>query len=287
MPRRSWICLAAAMIAGPVLISGCRRCGRSPHVGAADAGAPDAGRAVAVAAPAPGWSRKVVTEPPLGKQVDIAQIVVTYRGCAAPWTPPAGRKRTLAQARQLAQKIADRARAGADFDGLAVQYSDWPFANRKGTPGYGGHLGILTEGTTTFDAFKTVPFRLKVGEVSDPVESPYGFHIFERLPATRVSEILLTYDGSARLHAPRTKSEAEALAAQIESELASGKSFADEAFAHSDDVVSAGRGGDIGAFDAQTKLSPAIADTARRLQKGQVSAPIVGPGGLYIVERTE
>ncbi len=267
------------------LASGCHR----GHPSAARVSAtPDAGRK-ATAAPVspPVWERKVVAEPPIGKQIDVDQIVLTYNGSTAPWTPPRGRKRSLAQARALAAEIVAKARAGADFEKLAIEYSDWPFAARAGTPGYGGRLGLLTEGTPLFEAFRIVPFQLAVGAVSDPVPSPFGLHIFRRLPAIRVSEILLTYAGSSPRHAPRSKEEAERLAQTIARELSMGKPFADEAFAYSDDLVSAGRGGDLGTFDDRATQPAAILQTARQLRPGQVSAPFVAPGGIAIVRRTD
>jgi parvulin-like peptidyl-prolyl isomerase len=255
-----------------------------------DAGKPSlASRHIEVPKPAPPtWQRNVVKEPPLGREVDAAQIVIASERTLAPWTPPKARKRTLEEARHIAAQVAEQARAGADFMELAVKYSDWPFANRKGTPGYGGRLGVLSEAGTGIatEAFKSA-LSLKVGEVSQPVESQFGVHVFKRLPAPRISEILLTYEGTGQMHAPRTKQDAIELAKKIESDLAAGKSFGEEAFANSDDVHSAGRDGDMGVVVETSRALPELKQAAGRLAVGQVSAPLETTAGIVIVKRTE
>ena len=236
----------------------------------------------------PQWERVVTKKPPLGRQVAAAQIVIASERTSAPWAPPRARKRTLPEARELAVKLAAQARNGADFFELAIKYSDWPQADRKESPGYGGRLGVLSEGGSEMlpEAFKGA-LSLKPGEVSQPVESQFGVHIFKRLPALRVSEILLSHEGTGPLHAPRTKDEALALANKIEKELAGGKSFGDEAFEYSDDFQSAGRDGDVGILVDTAKLLPQLREIAGRLNAGQVSAPIETHAGVVIVKRTE
>ncbi len=258
-------------------------------VAGADAGPASVQPHVAPTPPPPTvWNRQIEKKPPLGRQVDAAQIVIASERTTAPWLPARARKRTLNEARELAAKVAAEARSGADFAELAVKYSDWPQADRKASPGYGGKLGMLTDSESAVlpEAFKTA-LALKVGEVSQPVESQFGVHIFKRLPAMRVSEILLTHEGTGPLHAPRSQDEAMGLANKIESELKAGKSFGDEAFEYSDDFISAGRDGDVGILLATTKVLPQLREIAGRLTVGQISAPIETPAGIVIVKRTE
>ncbi len=253
---------------------------------------PEAGDAgVAASAPVPPpppvWRRAAPKLPPIGRQAAAAQILIGWKGSAAPWAAPRARQRTLDEARELAGELAAKARAGADFALLAVKYSDWPLADRQISAGYGGRLGVLTEGTKGYpEAFDRI-FRLKVGEVSEPVPSSYGLHVFKRLPAIRLSEILITHEGAGQLHAPRSAAEARQIADKVEGELASGKSFAEEAEAYSEDPGSAGRGGDIGTFERVDLLPPALRDAARGLRVDQRSAPVETPAGLAILERTE
>jgi parvulin-like peptidyl-prolyl isomerase len=74
----------------------------------------------------------------------------------------------------LAQEVLQRAKAGEDVARLAVEYSDEPGAGTRG-----GSLGRFGKGQMV-GPFETVAFKLKVGEISEIVETPFGFHIIQR-----------------------------------------------------------------------------------------------------------
>lgn len=112
--------------------------------------------------------------------VAFKQLVV------APHASPAAR----AVARATADSIARALRAGADFAATARRFSEDP-----GSRELGGELGWFRRGQMV-RAFDDVAFRLKPGVISDPVESPFGFHIIEveRIQPTEVEarHILIT-----------------------------------------------------------------------------------------------
>jgi parvulin-like peptidyl-prolyl isomerase len=72
--------------------------------------------------------------------------------------------------RTEAEQIVETARAGENFAELAKQYSE------AGTQAEGGLLGELKRGDLSMQ-LEVVAFNLPQGEVSDPIETPYGFHI--------------------------------------------------------------------------------------------------------------
>lgn len=74
---------------------------------------------------------------------------------------------------KLAQLIRDRARKGEDFAGLAKQYSQEPGAAQSG-----GDLGYFGKGQMVAP-FEQAAFAMKVGEVSDIVETPFGLHVIK------------------------------------------------------------------------------------------------------------
>jgi parvulin-like peptidyl-prolyl isomerase len=77
--------------------------------------------------------------------------------------------------RQKAEDILKRVRAGEDFDKLAKENSDEPGAKESG-----GDLGWFGRGRMV-KPFEDAAFALKDNEISDIVESPFGFHIIQRL----------------------------------------------------------------------------------------------------------
>lgn len=77
------------------------------------------------------------------------------------------------KARERAEEVLKKIKTGEDFAKLAAEYSDDPGSKAKG-----GELGFLEKGKT-FKTFDEAAFKLNPGEVSDIVETPYGFHIIK------------------------------------------------------------------------------------------------------------
>lgn len=80
----------------------------------------------------------------------------------------------------LAQEAYSKIKAGEDFAKVAEKYSEDTNSSKKG-----GDLGWLTEGAIDPIFFATVK-KLKVGEVSLPFATPFGFHIVKVLEGPEV-----------------------------------------------------------------------------------------------------
>ncbi|HET8677289.1 MAG TPA: peptidylprolyl isomerase [Blastocatellia bacterium] len=76
-------------------------------------------------------------------------------------------------ARKKAQSLLERVRNGEDFASIAQEHSD----DEASKPD-GGDLGFFTRGSMV-PQFDQAAFALKPGEVSDLVETQYGFHIIK------------------------------------------------------------------------------------------------------------
>ena len=76
-------------------------------------------------------------------------------------------------ARLKAQDILKRVRAGADFNALARQYS-----NDLGSSHNGGDLGWIGRGQMVKE-FEDAAFALLPGQISDIVETQFGYHIIK------------------------------------------------------------------------------------------------------------
>jgi foldase protein PrsA len=76
--------------------------------------------------------------------------------------------------RAAAQTVLDRVNAGEDFAALAKEYSiDTESA------GKGGDIGYNDESSTIVESYINAMLKLKAGEVSQLVESEFGFHIIK------------------------------------------------------------------------------------------------------------
>lgn len=82
--------------------------------------------------------------------------------------------RSREQALSVAQEVLRRARSNEDFARLAIEFSDEPGAGNRG-----GSLGRFGRGQMV-PAFEAAVFNLDVGQISDIVETPFGFHIIQR-----------------------------------------------------------------------------------------------------------
>jgi parvulin-like peptidyl-prolyl isomerase len=105
-------------------------------------------------------------------KVRARHILIRYRG--------ARNDRGAVREKPIAEKVARslRARAAlpdADFAALARQHSD------DASAAQGGDLGEFGRGAMVA-AFDEAVFRLAPDEISDVVESEFGFHIIQRLP---------------------------------------------------------------------------------------------------------
>ena len=101
----------------------------------------------------------------LEKQVRARHILIKVAGDATPEAKAAAKKKT--------EDLLARARGGEDFATLAREFSEDPGSAKKG-----GDLGYNPKGRMV-PAFDTAQFALQPGQISDIVESDYGFHIIK------------------------------------------------------------------------------------------------------------
>lgn len=79
----------------------------------------------------------------------------------------------LVEDEETAKEVKQKLEEGADFEELAKEYS-----TDEGTKEKGGDLGFFKRGKMV-EEFEEVAFSMEVNEISDPVETTYGFHIIQ------------------------------------------------------------------------------------------------------------
>ena len=82
-------------------------------------------------------------------------------------------QKAIDEARAKAQDVLKQIKATGDWEGLAKKYSGDPGSKDKG-----GELGWLTRGQTVAE-FDKAAFAQSKGQISDPVQSSFGFHIIQ------------------------------------------------------------------------------------------------------------
>ena len=181
-----------------------------------------------------------------------------------------------AQAKALSEQL----RQGDDFAAAAITYS------QDSNAAQGGDMGWRTaEQLPTL--FAKQAKLMRKGEVSAPIQSGAGFHIF-KLSDKRGNETVLQKQVNVRhiLIKPneiRNNADSEALAEKIRSDILAGASFNTLAKAYSEDPGSALNGGEMGWIDP-TIMVPEFQAAMKLVPKNTVSEPFRTTYGWHILE---
>jgi hypothetical protein len=205
-------------------------------------------------------------------------------------------KRTAGEAKKLAYQLSARITAGEDFTSLIRAYSEDAVTRDQD-----GRLPVLratdfTAWPQLVDAFQALP----IGEVSQPVETSFGFHLVAKLPplekkAVAGERIVIGYDEATwlkpflRAGRPRRHhSEAIHLAQRLMRRLRDDPKLFPEFVKKYSDHEDAAYAGDFGAWSTdEPSLFPHAVQALSRLPVGGISDPVDTPFGIQIVRRTD
>jgi len=101
----------------------------------------------------------------VSEQVKVAHVLIRV--------PSDADEETKAKKKALAEQVLADARAGKDFAELARKFSD-----DKASVPKGGDLGYFSRGSMV-DSFEQAAFSLQPGELSEVVETPFGYHVIK------------------------------------------------------------------------------------------------------------
>ena len=187
---------------------------------------------------------------------------------------------TIKKAHAKATKIVESLRSGSDFSSTALAVSDGQNALEGGDLGWRKTGEIPTLFTDTITA-------MKLGDISDPIRSPSGFHIItiveqkggqtHQVTQTQARHILIKttiINDNKRVIKHLN---------QIRSRIINGEDFATMAKAYSEDTSSATKGGDLGWTKPGTMVPP-FEEAMDKLQPGEISEVVQTSFGFHIIE---
>lgn len=170
------------------------------------------------------------------------------------------------------------------FEDAAVKYSQDPSAKTgKGSLGYFGAFQMVYP-------FEEAAFNTKVGEVSEPVKTRFGYHLIKVDDQRKTRGQILT--AHIYIKAPENTSEKEVAQAkrkidEIYQRLQKGEDFSDLAKKYSEDKTSSSNGGKLNWF-SEGKLLPKFEEAAFALENnGDYSKPVRSSYGFHIIKRLD
>lgn len=203
--------------------------------------------------------------PVFGAELEIAQIV------KQPEAPEEEKQKVINQLKEIRQDVLEN---DASFNVKAILYSQDPGSKSK------GGFYSMTKETPFVKEFKDVAFSLREGEISEPFETSFGYHIIY-IEKIRGQELDLRHI----LMIPEIPQSAIDKATQeldtIRKHVLDGKyTFAEAAMNFSDEKETKFDGGLLRNpinFDSRfelTKMDPTLYNQVRNLKDGEISRPI-------------
>jgi peptidyl-prolyl cis-trans isomerase SurA len=220
------------------------------------------------------YLEKQKSAPEQSAEYNVSHILISVPQAASP--------EQLTEADERAKDVFKRASGGEDFARLAIAYSNSQTALEGGALGWrkGSELPtILTE----------VIAKLKVGEVSQPMRTPTGYHIV-RLNEVRGGSGQSVVEQVHARHILMKTNELQDDATvrqkltQIRERIVDkGEDFAGLAATTSEDVASQSDGGDLGWTDPGTFV-PEFEQVLSGLKENEISQPFRTQYGWHVVQ---
>ncbi|MBI3547089.1 MAG: peptidylprolyl isomerase [Gammaproteobacteria bacterium] len=198
--------------------------------------------------------------------------------------PESASPEAIQAAKKRADDIRQQLQQGADFQQIAVSYSQGVDALK------GGDLGWKKAGELP-ELFLTPLKNMAPGEVSEALRGPNGFHILKlsekrgggenaSVTQTHVRHILLRPSEIQSLDEARQK------LINLRERIDNGEDFAALARAHSEDPGSAAIGGDLGWVNPG-QMVPEFEKAMKNLKPNQLSEPIRTSFGVHLIQVLE
>ncbi|WP_394839039.1 peptidylprolyl isomerase [Pendulispora rubella] len=224
------------------------------------------------------------------ERIAARHLVVAWSGATR---APRSITRSKTEALERARELSARARRDPNaLEALVQAESDgWDKAQGGGMGQWnmdGGRYPV------SFDRAIAALSLSQGAAISEPIESEFGYQIFQRLPLTAEADtlagahIVISFRGAKKAAATveRSRAEAEEKAQGIAREArANPERFGQLAVANSDDP-SGRAGGDLGVWK-KGAMPVVIDDKLASLKAGEISDPVLTPFGYHVLLRRE
>lgn len=204
-------------------------------------------------------------------EVHLAHILVGV--------PDGASAEQITAAREKAEKV--RRDAEGDFTAVAMRSSD------AGDALEGGDLGWRRYDQVP-EVFSDLLQGMSVGQVSQAVRGPSGFHILKLVEKREQGTQIVTEFHALHMMIKVTEltpqAEAEKKINDLRRRIEGGEDFAALAKANSEDTTSANAGGDMGWFPIDT-YGPQVGEVISQLKDGQISQVFHSNVGFHFVKR--
>ncbi len=211
--------------------------------------------------------------PNVDNEYNLAHILIAI--------PSAATEKQIAERTSRAQAVYERASRNEDFGQLAITYSE------SGTALEGGALGWRKAGQLPSFVADIIP-TLKAGEVTQPIRTPSGLHLFKVLEVRGGQTPALVSQVHARhiLMKPTEVMDDETVRqklSQIRERVLKGESFEAVASVTSEDPGSAASGGDLGWAGPGTFV-PEFEKQLDAMSDNEISQPFRTQFGWHIIQ---
>ncbi|MCG8426110.1 MAG: peptidylprolyl isomerase, partial [Chromatiales bacterium] len=198
-------------------------------------------------------------------------------------TPEGASPSQIQEAQAKAAQVVEQLRAGDDFKTTALSLSDGSRALE------GGDLG-WRPGNQLPTIFARTVKAMNIGETSDPIRSPSGYHII-RLNDRKGGERHMVTQTKVRhilVHTNEVTSDNDARTrlGQLRTRIQNGEDFSSLARSHSDDKSSALKGGDLG-WTSPGDLLAQFDKAIENLSSGAVTEPFRTDLGWHLAQVLE
>lgn len=204
--------------------------------------------------------------PVLKETVDISHLLKQIK--------PGGSSKEAALEKMI--EIKEKVDAGEDFAELAKTYSEDPATSTRG-----GDLGFIKRGDLVTE-FESVAFNLEPGEISDIVETQFGFHLIKMIEK-RGEKI---HTSHILIHLKPTEDDESRVIEELEAlrqKALDGENFEALAIANSDDENVENDKGHLGTWEVDKLAIPEFKKVVANMEVGEISEPFKTDYGYHIV----